>query len=557
MSLRLSRFVLFLAVAVPVACSSAAGPARPPAGRGVYVNSDAWNFWLNDKMGGYSAEELKRAIEADVDFYAVPGVRAVFYNMNFQRCFFPTKAGTPYWKDVSFAPDGKMLLRGKPLSFRADESPEAETAYRVMYHAVTNMVRQLPSFVAYRYGCCHRKGVEMWHSFRVNDIHHATLGQEWRPQHCDLWLDDKSAIRAWYRHAWRGEWTDGTLDYANRRVCEQQLGIVREYLMDYPSDGLEFDWLRAVPVFRPGFDDANRGILTQFLRETRRIADEAEKKWGRPIRLAHRVPARVRDAHGVGLDIAAWAREGLVDVLIAGGCPGTATEQDCDVALYRALVPPPVILASEIDCTVFAAPGWRLTIDDSRYEQAIDVGFASSFYQQGADAIYFYNHFPRHAAKHGWIRDLFTKAADRAAVAALPRRHPATFHTHCGESRNDETPFPVAIWPQGCNGGVNVCCGEGTAGRRARVIVGATVPLDVNVLVNAVPCGRAKALEDTERYPSRADCTSHYYTAEIPSGALHDGINNVELFNCGTETVMCAQLVWLEVALDRPCPAFP
>ncbi len=530
---------------------SAALAAKALAAGPVYVNSDAWNFWLDPKMGAMSREELKRAVEADVEFYAVKGVTAVFYNMNFQRCFFPTRAGTPYWKDVSLSEKGDLLLRGRPVAYGADEraagDPDAE--YRTMFQSVTNMVKTFPEFMSHRYAHCRRLGMEMWHSFRVNDVHYSSLGLEWRPQHGDLWLDGKDCVRAWYRHGWRTEWSDNALDYGNDRVYASQLGVVREYLTDYPSDGLEFDWLRAAPVFKPGFDDFHRDRLTQFVRDARRIADAAERKWGRRIRFAHRVPARVRDAQGLGLDVARWAREGLADVLMPGGTPATTTEQDCDVALYRALAPRPVVIAAEIDCSVSAQRGWRVSIDDRDFGNEFDAGFASSFYQQGADGIYFYNHFPRHGRRHPWVREFFTQASDRATVAKMARRHPATRHVRCGESRRDESPFPPAIWPRGGDGGVNICCGEGNAGRPARVVIGATAAIDVDVLVNTVPCGRA-----TET-PAPAGCPAGpakatYYAVAIPAGTLHDGFNSIELFNRGEDVIPDARLVWMEVEVS-------
>lgn len=505
-----------------------------------YINSDAWNFWLEEPLSTYGRDELRRAVERDVDFYAVEGVKAVFYNMNIQRCLYDTKAGTPIWKDVSFDAAGQARLRGKPFP--------ADAVYRKMYDGVTNMVKHFPEFMRYRYDYCHAKGVEMWHSFRVSDVHGTTLGSEWAP-HADIWLDHKDCIRAWYRHTWRGEWPDGTLDYGNEKVYEHQLGLVRELLLDYPSDGIEFDWLRAAPIFKPGFDDFNRGLLTQFLRDVRAIADDAEKKWGHRIRMAHRVPARVRDAYGMGMDIAAWVRGGLVDVLMPGGCPATETEQDCEVILYRALAPAPVFIAAEIDCSVFAKHGWYESIDNPVFGSQLDAGFASNFYQQGADGIYFYNHFPRHGRKHKWVQAFFSEAADRQAVSRAPRRHPATYHVRCGESRGDESPFPYEIWPACCNGGVNINCGEGNEGRKARVVIGATLPLDIDILVNTVPCGHARLLENADGYPRGKEPTAYYF-ADIPAGTLHDGFNNVEIFNCGKTTITAGHLAWMEVSVD-------
>ena len=525
-----------------LAVATLALPAVFAAGakEGVYINSDAWNFWLDGKMERMSRQELLSEIEKDVDFYAAPGVKAVLYNMNIQRCFYPTKVGTPLWKDVTFDGKGRMLLRGE----HEIGSPEMRT----MYGALTNMVAQVPEYMRYRYDYCHRKGLEMWHSFRVSDVHGTTLGCEWG-LHCDLWLDRKDCIRGWYRHAWRGEWPDGTLDYGNPTVYAHQLALLREMLLEYPSDGLEFDWLRACPVFRPGFDDRNRCVLTQFLRDVRKAADEAERKWGHRIRLSHRVPARVRDAWGLGMDIPTWAKEGLVDVLMPGGCPGTATEQDCEVALYRALAPRPVVIAAEIDCSVFAAHGWYESIDNKVFGNRLDAGFASSFYQQGADTIYFYNHFPRHGAMHPWVRRIFTEASDRQTVAAMARRHPATYHVRCGENRGDESPFPYEIWPKCCNGGVNICCGEGNGDRAAKVVIGATVPLDMDVLVNTVPCGHVRELEDAPGFPVGKTKTLWYFV-EIPKGTLHDGFNNVELYNRGERTVVDRELVWMEIAVE-------
>ena len=56
---------------------------------GIFINVDAQTFWHNS--GNMNREGVIR----DVDFYTKNGgVEAVFYNMNFQRAFFPSKAFT-------------------------------------------------------------------------------------------------------------------------------------------------------------------------------------------------------------------------------------------------------------------------------------------------------------------------------------------------------------------------------------------------------------------------------------------------------------------------------
>ncbi len=513
---------------------------------GIFINSDAWNFWLNEPLETYDKAELMNAVKRDVDFYAVQGVEAVFYNMNFQRTFFKTKVGTPYWKDCSLGEDGTLLLRGKPIPSKpTEESPEP--TYRTMYVRSKHMNELLPDFMALRYRYCHEKGIEMWHSMRMNDVHHSALGQEWRPQHSDLWLEQKDLLRAWYRHSWRIVWTDNAFDYGKDEVYRYHLAMVREYLMDYESDGIELDWLRAIPIFKPGYDEAGIKIMNRFMRETKAIAKEAERKWGHKIRIAVRVPGRVREALACGMDVHQWAKEKLFDVLIPS-CNDTATEQDYDLALWRILAPKPIILAPDIDYSIRsgATYGWSMS-----YTKETDFGFASNFYQQGADTMYFYNHFPRHQKEKPFTREIFSTVADREKVANAARRHVVTQHHVIGEGLGAETTYPRWIWPGCCNGSTRINVGEKVAGRKAYVLIGVGVPLKIDILVN----GEKTSLDENAHMPElpkNAKAKGYFVTSIIPEGQLHDGWNNIEIFNRDTEnkhTLCDHEIIWMEIGL--------
>ena len=216
-----------------------------------------------------------------------------------------------------------------------------------------------------------------------------------------------------------------------------------------------------------------------------------------------------------------------------------------DIGLWRALAPAPIVIAPNIDFNMTSNPGWYID-----YEAETDAGFASNFYQQGADTIYFYNHFANQAKRKPFARNFFTAAADRHAVAALPRRHVVTRHDPNGEGKFPQPCYPLWIWPQCCNGGVKVNVGEEVAGRKAKVIVGATVPLPVDILVNTVPCRLLPADAPLPNVPRRKDIESFYVQAEIPDGVLHDGWNAVELFNHGNDhTIEAHELVWMEIAM--------
>ena len=439
---------------------------------GVCVNSDAWQFWYKP------AEKMtKEEVIADVDdFIRGGGVRAVFFNMNFQRTFFPTEVGTVIWKDVTFSDKGELLLRGKPMS-----GLHGRGGYAALVKNAKLLWERVPDLMTVRYRRCHEKGVEMWHSMRMNDVHYAMGWYEHRPQHSDLWIDHAPELtRAWHRHWRMWNWGDNTFDYGQPKVREYHLGIIREYLMNWESDGIELDWLRHMPFFKPGYDEVNTPVLTQFMRDVRKTADEAEKKWGHRIRIAVRVPWNVEDAMACGMDVSAWAGEKLVDIVIPSP-EGTATYMQTQVALWRIVAPAPVILAP---CIINDVPGLGGTMGRTL---ETDNGFASSFYQMGADTIYFYNHFPRAVdAKEGESqRQAFDAASDRGKAAASARRHILTRPNAIGEARFAAPVVPNAI-AKNSSAGIRINAGDAVKGRKCRVSVGFRRAVKCDLWINCV-----------------------------------------------------------------------
>jgi hypothetical protein len=120
------------------------------------------------------------------------------------------------------------------------------------------------------------------------------------------------------RAPWRLErsW-EGSYNYAVPEVYEHHLALVREIFARWGDrmDGLELDWLRWGFFFKPGFEVEGRALLTKFVKEVRRLADEAGRRSGRRIRLAHRVPTNPESAFNYGFDVAAWKKAGCVDML--------------------------------------------------------------------------------------------------------------------------------------------------------------------------------------------------------------------------------------------------
>ena len=515
--------------------------------KGVFVNTDAWCFWHN-AWTEMTAESIRR----DIDFYTSGGgVEAMVFNMNFQRTFFDSKTWTPYWKDLAVDADGDITLRGAKMKNRPGQTLHKANDYRDMYENVMAMRRNCPDYMKLRYAYCHEKGVECWWSMRVNDVHWTNPGNEERPQHGDLWYRHGSRLtRAWYRRQWFSEWhwENYALDYGQPEVFDYNLALVREYLLDHECDGLELDFLRSIPVFRPGFDELNTPILTRFVRETKAIAVEAERRWGHRVRLMVRVPTRVQDAYDCGMDVPAWADEGLVDIVVPSP-KSVRMEQDCQARLWRRVLPKRVEVHPALD--MYACAGGMV-----RSDLAIDCGFASVYWFEGADSVYVYNHFYQFwldASPDAVYRDmprLYALAGDRGAVERQPRRHPVSWRETAVDGQYAESPFPEAI-AAGSAGAVRVNLGGAVKGRRARFLVGldGSDGGELEVWLNGEKCGRLQPAAELPGRVPRGEGGVRYFTVAIPDGVAHDGWNVVDLHNCGKSDVPRAAITWMEVYL--------
>ena len=163
------------------------------------------------------------------------------------------------------------------------------------------------------------RGMEAWLTMRMNDSHGLKEAANGISSRHARWPSETwRAHPEWRRAPWRLErsW-EGSYNYAVPEVYEHHLALVREIFARWGDrmDGLELDWLRWGFFFKPGFEVEGRALLTKFVKEVRRLADEAGRRSGRRIRLAHRVPTNPESAFNYGFDVAAWKKAGCVDML--------------------------------------------------------------------------------------------------------------------------------------------------------------------------------------------------------------------------------------------------
>ena len=151
--------------------------------------------------------------------------------------------------------------------------------------------------------------------------------------------------------------------------------------------------------FHPDNVDAGRGMLTEWIAEVKSILPAAR---GPDAELVVRVPG-LPFCDAQGLDVRAWCRDGLADVLIAENADGNRCDPNYD---FR----PMVAVAAGTPCRVLASVYSYLNSD--RVDQAplpMIRAAACNAWAQGVDGIYVAQWFhmwcarsPLHACTRTW-----------------------------------------------------------------------------------------------------------------------------------------------------------
>jgi len=268
---------------------------------------------------------------------------------------------------------------------------------------------------------CRERGLDVFYSFRINDIHDALLPPEKSPELPTFKIEHP-------------EWMLGAQDYggftcyptalnfAVPEVLDLKFRTIEELFLKHDFDGIEIDFMRGPPFFMPGTEPDNAHLLTELLRRVRSFLDEREEKTGRPIEVAARVDETMEACHWDGFDVRTWAQERLIDILIMGS--GTI---DIDVPAFREAVAGTGVLV--YPCLY----GWP-----SRYlpiPAELARGIAASYWRDEPDGLYLFNWFP-HESDKGYLIDLLKevgspeKLAGKDVMYAAERGRPSAEYPH-------------------------------------------------------------------------------------------------------------------------------
>lgn len=228
----------------------------------------------------------------------------------------------------------------------------------------------------------HDAGIQFWPSMRFNDIHERRWVSEFRANHPEWVLGDRCGSPE-FRDS--GRFCTG-FNFAIPEVRAHRLKLVEEVCTRYDVDGFEWDFTRHPGVHFPDMQEA-LSRLTDYLREARNMLNRIGERRGRPVGFGVRTWQTLAVSRSLGLDVAAWIREGIVDYVSPAPCGGSATEPFFQEFLD---------LANATDCRIYACTSEQ---QDTRWRNRgwgptpapVFRAGALNAWRQGVDGIYAMN----------------------------------------------------------------------------------------------------------------------------------------------------------------------
>ena len=490
---------------------------------GICLNEDDSHFYVTR-----TREEMdEEHVDALVDTYAGTQVRELLFNPNAMRTSYASQVWQPIW-------DGYDPEAGDDQPFFQPADRELRrwphNAWLLDHKGIDPYQRWLA-----RSRTLH---ISPWLSMRMNDVH--CVDNLSSPLVTDFWRKHPE----YWRVPWRFDsWRHRAFDYGRKEVRDYHMLLVRELVERYDMDGLELDWMRFGYHFRPGHEEAGRGILTEFMSQVRELLDRREGELGHPMKLGVRVPSRPQTARALGMDAVEWARRGLVDMIVV--TPFWATiEFDMPIELWKELLgETDVVLAAGLEVLLrpFPEPA------PCRYCDLEAVrGAAASLLARGADRIYLFNYMDNHANDPDYISEgqyerILNEAGSPETLAGKARRHVVTYSDTWAPGEPEATSLPKRC-EKGKTAEFRLHIGPKPQSGKSTVLIGTREgESDIQVHVNSSLCpGVESHPDDGTRSPAET-----LYECDVALEELNPGYNVIEV----TSRTADVEIVWVEVLL--------
>jgi len=415
-----SRLARLLVLAIGLALAGDAGQAAQRANQ-LYYNQDETDFfWTTEIPAGQAGETIDRYVDQIAD----AGVTVFLCNINSRRVNYRSQVWDAYWDGYDRSgPDDQPFLSPIPPAERAGFRKGANNMLQVHQEGV-----DYPARVIAR---CRQRNMSPWISIRMNDCHENDKPAH--PFHGRFWVKHPE-----FRRQNCTGYFATCLDYARPEVRDFFMALIEEALNRYDVDGLELDFMREPYLFSAGKETEGTAILTGWLREVRQRINQAATRRGHPVRLGVRVPSRPDTARAMGLDAITWAREGLIELLVA--TPRWATlEFGMVIPEWRQqLGKSKVTLVGGLEILYRPMPGGPAV----GVSPELARGAASLVLADGADAVYLFNYFPP-TMPPAIYQSTLRSMTSLSSLRELPRTIAVTYRDIIAPGETYQAPLPA------------------------------------------------------------------------------------------------------------------
>lgn len=192
--------------------------------------------------------------------------------------------------------------------------------------------------------------LETFISFRLNEVHlvetpDSIIISDWWRKHPEwrigspgdklpqVYLD----ILGPRTHPIVASWLPAGMNFAVPEVRAQRLAELKECCERYPIDGIDLDFQRFPMYFKPGEEERNRPVMTEWMRDVRRMTEEVGRKRGRALMVSVRIMDTPGRNTAIGLDPAKWVADELVDLVTVSHY--LRNDARMPIGEFRALLP--------------------------------------------------------------------------------------------------------------------------------------------------------------------------------------------------------------------------
>jgi len=490
-------------------------PAAEPRGRVIY------NLDCSELFVGTFGPVAPQTIDSFVDTHADAGITDLFINVNAQRTNYRSQVWESNW-------DGYDPTAGDDQPFFSGIDPKRmfETQFA---KSVLSLHKQGCDYPRRMLARARHNKVQAWISIRMNDSHYPD--RPTHPFHSTFWRTHPQ----WHL-------SNKGLDYEQPEVRAHYMKLIREICSRYDVDGIELDFLRFWLYFRPGREHSGTRLMQDFIKQVRTATSTAEQRLGHPVQLAVRVPGVPWIARRHGLDAVAWARAGLVDLIVAGSF-WSSVNTDIPVETWKGL-----LIGTNVDVAIHLEDGINSGASGRRTMTHGEMrGVLCSGLHRGADAVYFFNLFT--GPYQRWPRKdhdrLLTDAGSFSTLRSSARRHPlsvtspwslgapgastalpytgqhAVFRTHVGPKPKPRQVAEIEL-----------------------VVTGSDQPPQVSL--NGIPCPWSRRAKPkhiaASGWKGQGQEARDVYA--VPAEAISDGYNLIEAVASQAMTI-----TWVEIAI--------